>query len=220
MFFQVDESNVKDNGGSGNIINESGLFPITIERLEFSKKGNNQLDCLDIYYILENGGSGYLFGIWLKKKDGTDNEIGTSLLNNLLYLLGIKALKEPTKEKVTLKDGSTKDVLTFKEVKGKKVYVQIQEEFSKYNGQLRQNLSIRGFFKYDNKASPGELIANNEELYGSRFAFLENKGFSPKLREGVSQLEVSQWKKAQENKNNTIKEDDAVLDEKDSTIPF
>lgn len=221
-FFKLDNTKVTDIGGGGNI-REGGIYLINIERVEYSEKGDNKIPCLDIAYTL-NGSGGYLFGIWLKTKDGGDNEIGTNLLNNLMYILNIPQLNNPVKTKVSNNEGKDREVQHFKEFQNKQIYVLVQERFHKYQGQLRQSLNIKGFFRADDKASSLEIKEGNEEKFGKKYQQVEKRGFSPLLDAGVTLSEVTQWKEMNSFGNQAVNSDkEKMVDLKEHTsdmLPF
>lgn len=219
-FFEVKKENVKDFGGGGSNINESGMYDIKIDRVEFSKKGASKIDCLDIAYDL-NGAKGYLFGIWLKKKDGSPSEVGVQLLSNLLVIAGIKTLDNPAKVKFEKRDGSQKEVYAFSQLAGKELTVQVQVQYGKYNGQITKNIQIKNFFRTSDKASAAEILAGDSSKFGNRYNASLEYSKQNKYNDGVTIAEAKQYEAANSSSSRKeLKEVDLGSEDDSNEIPF
>lgn len=208
--------------GEGNI-QTSGLYPITIDRVEFKETDNQKYtDGVRQEFIIAytlNGKSGYLYGLPINKVDGEMNQRTQKIMNNLMSIVGLfKDLSQPVKTQVTRKNGDVAEVLHFKELAGKEVIVYIKAKYRKWQGKIFKDLQIVDFFQKSTKASVGELLLKDPNKYGKRYEDMKAKGYDKQIEyDGVTEEEAKQWEDSQRNQSGNAATPEVGQDDE---IPF
>lgn len=224
-FYSVNKENLQNVSGNGGNIFKSGVYDITIERVEYSitQSGSRKVD---IAYILDNGSKGYLWNLILFNSNGEEN-FQKVHFDSLLTVLGISELKNPVKEKFTTNKGEKKEALILKELTNKKVTLIVKSEYSFYNGKVYKNMKIHGVFRTSDKASAWEIVNNGQ--IGERFEKEQPYIEEIILGKGVTQQMVDSFEEEQKqnfkNKNNTNTQErqidlNQINKEDNDTLPF
>ena len=204
---------------SGKYINETGLYKVTIKKAVITDTSTGAKKCS--LNVTPDGGtveSIINLGVIIKS-DGSENPAGN---NRLLALLEIFKLKEANTTSTTIQgfDGNDIEAEEIKDFANKSLYIQVQKEYSKYNGKIYRNLMLVDCFRLSDKANTIEIL-NNKEL-GERFAWLEanaEKAFKDKYN-GVTKEEVDTYYAERAKNASKDKKDDSFDESENEELPF
>ena len=192
-FFTPHTDNVAAGlGASGTWIKDTGIYEIVILYLSV-EQGNEQAIRLNLNYkLVENDTTGTLYGLSIRNRDGKPN-FQAEIFNNLCIIADIKdSVKEPVRQVVDLPRMGSKELNVLEQFSNLKVKVRVQAEYSRYEGEIRENMRICNFFRaHDNKSA--REIATGKDLgdYAN-----ESRIREPYYRDSVSKEEVERWKQA------------------------
>ena len=204
MRFKVSTSKeaIQETGGS-SYISKSGVYDVVIKfaSIDVSKNGAESIN----FNIDYNGNSQTIYGPYVTSKDGDTLEIGAKLINKLAIIAGMGDGDDFEVEEETHnvgKDNKPQDFNVITNFSELPVKIQLQEEYKKYEGEIRKAMVIKGFFREDG-ASAEEII--NETEIGKRLATILEKYADKVTYKDVTEEEVAAWKeaKAAEAKGNT-----------------
>lgn len=157
-----DAGSVKESTGS-SFIGSSGVYPAKIDfvSLEETDKGAVRFNInLEV-----NGNKQTIYGNTVQNKDGSENTIGTNLLNKLLVIAGMAEGQEPDVETETHKvgkDGTATEFLVITDLSGMEIQIQVKEVFTKYEGNIQRALEPYNFFRVDG-ATAAEIVASETD---------------------------------------------------------
>jgi len=145
----TDKEMVKDSQG-GAFISNSGVYDVKINfvSLEESKNGAISFN-MNVDY---QGQPTVIYGSNINNNDGSENAIGRRLLNSLLVIAGLQDGQEPTIDEETHKVGKDQTPTEFNvitDLSDIEVKIQIKQEFTMYNGNIREERNIYKFFRED-----------------------------------------------------------------------
>jgi len=177
----------------GKFIGSSGIYDVTIKFAsgEVTKNGANQIN----FNVDYNGNSQTFYGTLVSNNNGSDNVIGQKLLNKLGIIAGMEDGEQPIVEQETHKVGKDNTPTEFSVItqfSNLPVKIRVQEEYSKYQGVIRERLVIQSFFSEDG-ASAEEIV--NGEGAGTRLA-LEQEKYASNVtyQDGLTAEDVAAWK--------------------------
>lgn len=185
---------IKDGGGL-NFIAEEGVFPVSINFLSVEKTRNGALQAN--FNITYNGNTQTIYGPTIQNTDGATNTIGMSLLNKMGVLAGFDDGFDLTIEKETHKVGKDQtpqefDVIT--DFSDMDLYMHVVREYTRYNNEVRRNLSIRNVFSAENMASASEIASGvPADEVGKQYKLSLEKYCVPVYRDGVTAEEAAQF---------------------------
>lgn len=189
----TDKKVITDNIGS-SFINKSGVYPVTIDfaSIGVSKNGAESVN----FNITYEGNTQTLWGPYITDKEGNQLEIGTNLIIKLGIIAGMEDGDEFTideEEHTVGKDNKVQEFTVITDFSDLDCMVHVQEEYSKWNGEIQQRLNIRNFFRADG-ASAEEIVEGKE--FGKRLEMIQEK-YADKVtyRDDLTEEEVEQWKK-------------------------
>ena len=188
----VNEETVKEGGTGRSFIGSSGIYDVTIN---FASVGVTSGGAESINFNLEyNGNNQTLYGPYYKGKDGNFLEIGTKLYTTLGVIAGLEDGDEFTVEPETHEVGKDNKEVEFdviQELSDLNIKVQVQAEYSEYEGNIQERMVIRSFFREDGASA--EEIVNDGEV-GKRLAMVEEKFASNiSYRDGLTPEDVDAW---------------------------
>lgn len=194
-------SAVAESAG-GNFIGESGIYDVKLNFVsgEVTKNGAQQVN----FNIDYNGNSQVIYGPYISNNDGKENAIGMQLINKLGIIAGMEEGEEPDIEQQTHpvgKDKTPTEFAVITQFSDLPVKIRVQEEYTKYNGQIRSRLAIKSFFSED--GSSAEEIVNGTDA-GTRLA-LEQEKYASNItyRDGLTPEDVAAWKASKRGGGNT-----------------
>lgn len=189
----TDASVVTENsGGTSNFIGQSGVYDVTINfaSIAVSKRGAEQV----VFNVNYKGNDQTIYGPYYKDTSGKYNDISVKLYNNLGIIAGLRDGDEPTVEPQLHKVGKDQkevelDVIT--DFTDLPIKLQVQAEYSMYEGNIQERFNILGFFSED--GATAEEILNGGEI-GKRLAIVEeNYASNVSYRGDVTEEMVKEW---------------------------
>ncbi len=153
-----DSASVKESTGS-SFIGSSGVYQAKIDFVSLEETGKG---AVRFNINLEvNGNKQTIYGNTVQNTDGSENTIGTALLNKLLVIAGLEDGVEPDVETETHKvgkDNTPTEFLVITDLSGLDIQIQVKEVWTKYQGELRQAIEPYNFFRADG-ATAAEIVA-------------------------------------------------------------
>lgn len=189
---KIDENSVKEGGGGGKFIGTSGVYDVTVN---FASVGVSKGGAEGINFNIDYNGNGQtIYGPYYKGTKGDYLEIGTKLYTTLGVIAGLEDGDEFTIESETHEVGKDNKEMEFdviQELTELNIKMQVQAEYSVYNGDIQERMVIRSFFREDGASA--EEIVNDGEV-GKRLAMVEEKYASNiSYRDGLTPEAVEDW---------------------------
>lgn len=196
-----DEAVVKENKGGGSYLSKSGIYPVTIK---FASVSINDHNARSIDFNVDyNGNSSTLYGLKLDNNDGSENYM-YPIFNNLAIIAGLDDISEPEEQEHAVgKDNEVKSFMVLDDFTNLEVLVRVQQEFSKYNNEIKSRLTIKGFYRADDKANAFEIIKGEGfgTQHGKDLAYAEKITY----KDGLTAEEVATWEAQKSGKPGAIK---------------
>ena len=196
-----DEAVVKESKGGGSYLSKSGIYPVTIK---FASVSINEHNARSIDFNVDyNGSSSTLYGLKLDNNDGSENYM-YPIFNNLAIIAGLDDINEPEEQEHAVgKDNEVKSFMVLDDFTGLEVLVRVQQEYSKYNNEIKSRLTIKGFYRAEDKANAFEIIKGEGfgTQYGKDLAYAEKITY----KDGLTAEEVAAWEAQKSGKPGAVK---------------
>ena len=196
-----DEAVVKESKGGGSYLSKSGIYPVTIK---FASVSINDHNARSIDFNVDyNGNSSTLYGLKLDNNDGSENYM-YPIFNNLAIIAGLDDINEPEEQEHAVgKDNEVKSFMVLDDFTGLEVLVRVQQEYSKYNNEIKSRLTIKGFYRADDKANAFEIIKGEGfgTQHGKDLAYAEKITY----KDGLTAEEVAAWEAQKSGKAGAVK---------------
>jgi hypothetical protein len=189
-FITVNTEEVKKEGGSG-YISKSGIYSLTLKHAEVVRTVNG---ATQVNYFFDKAMS---YGNNILGVNGQPT-FGYKIIEALAMVLGEEELSDPEETTVTFKKGS-KELMCIPELNDVQVKAWIQISYRMYKGEIREDVSVRRFYRESDNASGSEIA--EEANFGERFAKDSEVCEEIKYEDGVTEEAVAAWKKAQQSAN-------------------
>ena len=166
MKFKISTSKEAIAESFGSYMNKSGIYDCVINfaSIAVSKGGAESIN----FNVEYNGQPATIYGPYITDKAGNELEIGRKLIHKLGVIAGLEdgdELEIEEEEHVVGKDNKEQTFAVIQQFSGLPVKIRLQEEYSKYEGEIRKSMVIKSFFREDG-ASADEII--NETEIGKR----------------------------------------------------
>jgi len=184
----VNTESVKKEGGS-DYIKKSGIFDLTLKHAEITKTTNG---ATQVNYLFDKAMSygNTIFGV-----DGKPI-FGYNVLEALAVTLGEEELSEGEPTTVTFKKGS-KELNCIPELNDVAVKAWIQISYRMWNGEIRENVAVKRFYRVTDGAAGSEII--DDAGFGDRLAKDSVVAEEIKYEDGVTPEAVAAWKAAEQS---------------------
>lgn len=202
-FFTVNttEENVKDyTGDGGKWLNKSGIYDVIIKAVivDSTAKGSEFLNL----WVEHDGQEQPIYqAMRLTNNDGSPN-LGQKLFTKLCVVAGATdggEISDPVSRMIPMgKGGEEVECMVLEDFDNIPVTIRLQMEYSMYEGKIQEIKSIRNFFRYEDKATASEIVNNSEEK-GKQFAAEQEAADKVTYRDGLTEKDVAEWKKAQKS---------------------
>ena len=173
---------------SGSYFNKSGIYDIKLKivSVDISKNGATGLN----FNIEYNGAPSTIYGMWIKDRNDKPT-FAMKTFNNLCIVSGIDNVSDPEEqEHLVGKDKTPKNLLVLDDFTDLEVKVRVQEEYSKYEGNISKRLVIKNFYTIDG-ASASEIVNGTE--VGAQLE--KDKAYADNITyKDVTPEEVQAWK--------------------------
>ena len=193
MKFSVSKSEdaIKD-GGSGGLINTSGIYDCVINYVQVAETKNKAYQ-LNLN-VTSGGMDQTIYGPILVNKDGSPNAITQNLLNRLCIIAGMDDGQELETESAEFAVGKEKKMMEMEiipELSDISVKMRVQMEYSLWNNDVQERKAIKAFYREDG-ATAAE--AESGENIGKRLALDEEKYASNvTYRDGLTEEDIKTW---------------------------
>lgn len=181
-------ANVEATGG--DYISKSGIYPITIQfvSVDVNASGARSLN----FNVKYKDNEATLWGLKLDNNDGSANFMAP-IFNRLCNVAELDGLTDPEQAEYTVgKDKTPKDFLVLPDFADFECAVRVQEEYSKWNGDIKKRLNIKNFYRNDG-ASASEVISG--ENIGTQLG--KDKAYADNITyKDCTADEVAAWKAA------------------------
>ena len=187
-FLTVNTEQVKKEGGSA-YITKSGIFDLTLKHAEVVNTTNG---AVQVNYFFDKAMS---YGNNIIGVNGQPT-FGYKIIEALATVIGEDELSDAEPTTVTFKKGS-KELNCIPELNDVQVKAWIQISYRMYKGEIREDVSVRRFYRSADNASGAEIAA--EGGFGERFTKDSEVCEEIKYEDGVTADAVAAWKKAQQS---------------------
>ena len=190
MFFKA-KRNVEDvKQSGGNHIGSSGMYPVELITaiVNVSKNGSTSVEP----YVDYEGRKQVIYGnMRINDNDGSDNEIGRKLFNQLVVIADLDSLEDPVEVDLPVgKRGADKTVDVLEDIDSVNVIIRIQMVYGEWNGKITEKTAIKGFYRED-RASAEEIVTESEVgvQYEKDMAYVDNITY----KDGLTAEDVAEW---------------------------
>jgi hypothetical protein len=188
-FFNADVSAdaVQESTG-GAYLSNSGIYDVTLKivSVDVNNSGARSLN----FNVDYNGSSSTLYGLRLDNNDKTPN-FQAKTFNKLLIVAGVERVSDPEVQSHKLgKDGIAKDLAVLTDFTDFNCKIRIQEEYSKYQGEIKKKLIIKNFYS-ETGASADELV--NEKPIGEQLVKDEAYAANVTYKDGLTAADITKW---------------------------
>mgnify|MGYP003595287604 FL=1 len=192
-FFKIktDIASNKESTG-GDYLSKSGIYPITIKfvSVDVGESGDRSLN----FNIDYKGNPTTLYGLRLDNKDGSEN-FQAAVFNRLCNVLQLDSITAPeVQEHQVGKDNTPTEFSVLPDFSDQDVAIRVQEEYGKYNGQIRKRLAIKNFYRLSDGASASEIISGSN--FGEQFK--KDQAYASNITyKDCTEDEVKAWQASQ-----------------------
>lgn len=181
----------EDTGNGASYINKSGIYDVTLKIVSVE---TNEHNARSLNFNIEHEGqSTTLYGLKLDNNDGTNN-YQAALFNKLCVVCGVDIVGEPEIQTHNLgKDNKPTDLSVLTEFTDLDVKIRVQEEYSKYNDEIRKRMVIKNFYRADG-ASASEVI-NGTEI-GVQLSKDQAYASNVTYKDGLTEEDIKAWKES------------------------
>ncbi len=198
----TNEENLSEYQG-GNYINESGIYDLVIKTVKVSvnDKGARSLD----FKVDYKGTEQVIYGLKLDNNDGSEN-FQRNIFNKLCVIAGIESIEEPAIESRLWFDLASKkevlqDISVLTEFDDFAVKARIRFRYNRWNGQIREQKEIQGFYRMEDGAVANEIVSG--ENLGKQLAKDIPYSTQAKYDDGITEEEVIAWKASKKQGNSS-----------------
>jgi len=172
-------------------LSKSGYYLINIIApfVSSSRNGSTSVDL----FLEHSGKKQVLYGnMRLTNNDGSKNQIGNKIFNQLVVIAGISSVSEPVDAELPIgKKGAATDVGVLEDLTDVDVILRMQMDYSVYNGSIQEKKIIRGFFRAEDNASAEEIVNKTEA--GVQYNKDQEFSSTTSFNDGLTEEEVNTW---------------------------
>lgn len=177
-----------------NYITKSGVYPVTVLAafVDITKNGSTVVNL----FVDHNGQEQTLYGnMRLYNNDGSVNEIGMKVFNQLLVIGDIESVADPVDSSLPIgKEGKDKEVSVLEDISDvDNILIRVQIEYSEYNGKIQENKVIKGFYRASDLATAEEVVT--EENIGKTYEKDEPYFDKITYRDELTADDIAAWVK-------------------------
>lgn len=197
QFFKTDvsASAIKEEEG-GKYMSRSGIYDITIKiaSVETNEKGANAIN----FNVDYSGTPTTLYGLKLDNNDGTAN-YQRAIFNKLCVIAGLESIDDPEPQTHKLgKENKEVELMVLSEFEDIECKIRVQEEYSRFNGEIRNRMVIKNFYRTDgataeeiSKEAQDEPVTIGAKL-AKDFDYAENVTY----KDGLTADDITTWRAA------------------------
>ncbi len=186
---------VQETSG-GSYLSKSGIYDVTLKivSVDVSPGGATALN----FNVEYNDNPTTIYGLYIKDK--TDKPMfAMKTFNNLCVVAGLDAVGDPEEQTHALgKDGKEVTLAVLDEFSDFDCKIRVQEEYSRYNGEIKKRLVIKNFYRADG-ASASEIVNGTE--VGVQLKKDEAYASNVTYKDDLTADDVQAWKDAKRSGN-------------------
>ena len=178
-------------------IKQSGIYDCKIKfiSVKVNDHGARSLD----FNVEYKGSNLTLYGLKLDDNKGNEH-FQRKIFNKLCIIAGLESIDEPVERtEVVGKDKKEQEFKVLDQFDEFEVKIRIRYRYSKYEGKIRENPEIMGFYRIEDGATAAEIVNDTEpgvQLEKDLKYASENK-----YDDGLTIAEVEAWKAEGKNKD-------------------
>lgn len=178
-------------GGSSGYLNASGCYPVNIIA-PFVSVSPNGSTSVDLFVEHEKQKQVIYGNLRVTNNDGSPNQIGSKVFNQLLIIADLEDVAEPIEAELPIgKNGKEQDVSVLEDLADIDVLMRIQMEYNIYNGNIQEKKVIKAFFRAEDNASAEEIV--NGEGFGSQYEKESSYFDNVTYKDGLDAEAVAKW---------------------------
>ena len=180
---------VKQSGG--NYINASGIYPVNIiaPLVSVSNGGSTSVDM----YVEHSGQKQVIYGnLRITNNDDSPNKIGAKIFNQLMIIADVDDVADPIEAELPIgKKEALKACAVLEDLADIDVLMRVQMEYGAWNGNITEKKIIKGFYRYEDKATAEEIV--NESEAGKGYEGDQKYVNNITYKDGVTPDQVEAW---------------------------
>lgn len=183
----IDKKAIAENGKE--FITKSGIYDVVIKfvSVKVNDHGARSLN----FNVLYQGSETTLYGLKLDNNDGSEN-FQRNIFNKLCVIAGIQNVNDPVKEVHKVgRDQKEESFDVLDQFNDLPVKVNIRFRYSKYNGEIREQREIMGFYREDG-ATASEIVSGT--AVGVQLEKDKKYAENNRYDDGLTIADVEAWK--------------------------
>ena len=198
MFIKANKSidAVKPDTGGASYIAKSGIYPVTLKIVSVDAASDSDRVALNFNVEDEHGNETTFYGLGLYNKDGSEN-FGMKVFNQLLVISGLDGVDEPEEQVHKLgKEGKETTLQVLTEFEDFECMIRVQEEYSKWNGDIKKRMNIRSFYRADGASAEECVLEENGEAVEIGTQLEKDKPYAENVtyRDNLDAEQVQAWR--------------------------
>ena len=192
MFLTVNNESVQQESGS-DYINKSGIYDVTLRHCEIVTTTNGAVQSNYFFTKCMSYGNNII---------GVQGQptFGYKIIEALTTIIGEESLSDPEPTTVKFKTKS-KELNCIPELNDIQVKAWIQFSYRMYKGEIREEVSVRRFYRESDGASGSEVLSGKD--IGERLGKDQDFATEIKYEDGTTAESVAAWMKAKAGGNTT-----------------
>lgn len=190
----IDKKAIAENGKE--FITKSGIYDVVIKfvSVKVNDPGARSLN----FNVLYQGSETTLYGLKLDNNDGSEN-FQRNIFNKLCVIAGIQNVNDPVKEVHKVgRDQKEESFDVLDQFNDLPVKVNIRFRYSKYNGEIREQREIMGFYREDG-ATASEIVSGT--AIGVQLEKDKKYAENNRYDDGLTIADVDAWKASKSTAN-------------------
>jgi len=203
-----DSESVKELTGNSKYLSKPGFYDIEV-LAAIANSGTGDGLVVDFFIDNEEQQQPLYGNLRVLNNNGEENKIGMALFNKLLVILDLDEAEDPEEGVLPIgKKGVDKDVAIIPNLTEFPITLQLNIEYSVYNGSIQEKKIIRNFFRASDYATAAEIVNEVDtvgEQYAKDIAYFEasaTKGYI--YKNDLTEAVVDEWIKAKRPKNTAL----------------
>jgi len=117
---------------------------------------------------------------------------GYNILEAFAATLGLDGLRDPEPTTVKFKS-STKELMCLPDLENVQAKAWVKFEYDKFNGEIRENVAIKRFYRFNDNAAGSECVPEPENPVGTQFEKDHKYCTEVKYNDGLTAEDVKAW---------------------------
>lgn len=206
MKANINPEALQEGGSGAKYIAKSGIYDVTLKivSVDVNDKGARAIN-----FNVEDadGNPTTFYGLKLDNNDGSKN-FGADIFNRLIIIANLEDVNDPEEQEHKLgKDNKPVTLAVLDDFTDLECKIRVQEEYSKYNGEINKRMVIKNFYRADG-ASAAEIVAeatgDESVVIGTQIE--KDKPYAENITyRDCTPEEVAAWKESKKSGNSGAK---------------